>query len=102
RPDPTSAAPEAGPGSGGEEASGRGAIPRPPTSFIGRERELTVIASLLEGDEASGQPPARLVTLTGPAGTGKTRLASEAAARTTARLGEAVYFVRLGSIRDPE
>jgi hypothetical protein len=48
-------------------------LPRPASSFIGREREVTQIGALLRDG-------ARLVTLTGPGGTGKTRLAIEAAA----------------------
>ncbi|HEY3107237.1 MAG TPA: AAA family ATPase, partial [Chloroflexota bacterium] len=102
RLDDTSAAPGRGPEAAREEASRRGGIPVSPTSFVGRDQELAAIASQLEGDEASGRPPARLVTLTGPAGTGKTRLASEAAAGVAARLGAAAYLVRLGSIRDPD
>jgi predicted ATPase/DNA-binding SARP family transcriptional activator len=49
------------------------ALPRPLTSFVGREADLDGLADALRG--------ARLVTVTGPGGTGKTRLALEAAAR---------------------
>jgi predicted ATPase/DNA-binding SARP family transcriptional activator len=52
-----------------------GRLPAPPTSFVGRERELDGLAGLL------AQPDVRLVTLTGPGGTGKTRLALAAAGR---------------------
>ena len=48
-------------------------LPRPASSFVGREAELAEVLSRIEGG-------ARLVTLTGPGGTGKTRLALEAAA----------------------
>ena len=51
------------------------ALPVPPTPFVGREAELAELASLL-ADSAC-----RLLTLTGPGGIGKTRLALEAAAR---------------------
>lgn len=50
-------------------------LPPQPTPFIGRERELAEIAELLL------DPACRLLTLVGPGGTGKTRLAIEAAAR---------------------
>src|SRR5207245_3415055 len=52
----------------------RGNLPVPATEFLGRERELADVVELLEGGAA------RLVTLTGPGGTGKTRLALQAAA----------------------
>jgi adenylate/guanylate cyclase family protein len=54
-------------------------LPRPASSFVGREREVAEVVSLLrEG--------ARLVTLTGPGGSGKTRLAIEAAAELVGEL----------------
>jgi predicted ATPase len=59
------------------------------TSFVGRERELTAVAEELS--------QTRLLTLTGPGGSGKTRLACAAAARSA----HAVVFVELGSIADP-
>ncbi len=68
-------------------------IPAPPTSLIGREAEVAHLVSLLRRDGV------RLVTLTGPGGVGKTRLAL-AAARTLA--GEApAGFVPLSALRDP-
>jgi predicted ATPase len=57
-------------------------LPRPPTSFVGRERELGMIARLL--DETHGPSGPRLVTLTGAPGAGKTRLAIEAGTQLAA------------------
>ncbi|ACZ89946.1 BTAD domain-containing putative transcriptional regulator [Streptosporangium roseum] len=64
----------------------RQALPAQLTSFVGREREMARVAALLE--------EGRLVTLTGPGGAGKTRLAVEAAARQP---GE-VYFADLAPL----
>ena len=64
------------------------------TRFFGRERERADLAALL-GDES-----VRLVTLTGPGGTGKTRLALEAA-RQAAVLGGLAHFVPLADLTDP-
>ncbi|MDP8957245.1 MAG: tetratricopeptide repeat protein [Actinomycetota bacterium] len=63
------------------------------TSFIGRERELHEIGGLLERS--------RLVTLTGPGGSGKTRLAVESASRLIPRFPDGVFFVDLSPIHDP-
>src|SRR5437867_3274762 len=63
------------------------------TSFVGRERELASVTQLLES--------ARLVTLTGPGGTGKTRLALEAASGVLDRFPHGVFFVDLAPITDP-
>jgi predicted ATPase/DNA-binding SARP family transcriptional activator len=63
------------------------------TSFIGRGDDLARIAKVLAG--------ARLVTLTGPGGAGKTRLAGEAAARLLERTPGGVWMVELGSVADP-
>jgi non-specific serine/threonine protein kinase len=69
----------------------RGWIPAPLTAFFGREEELTQVVATLE--------EARLVTLHGPGGIGKTRLAIEAAQRLRERYGD-VTFVALGEERD--
>jgi predicted ATPase/DNA-binding XRE family transcriptional regulator len=76
-------------------------LPLQLTSFVGREDDLAGLAALL-GDPASG---ARLVTLTGPGGVGKTRLALEAAAGLVASDGapysDGVWLVELASLADP-
>jgi predicted ATPase len=68
-------------------------LPRALTSFIGREREVAEILGKLEGG-------ARLLTLTGAGGSGKTRLAIEAAS-TLVLTYERVYWVGLSPLRDP-
>jgi non-specific serine/threonine protein kinase len=73
------------------EAAGR--VPRPRTSFVGRERELGSARRLLHGT--------RLLTLTGPGGSGKTRLCIALAARVEADFGDGVQFVPLAAVRDP-
>jgi predicted ATPase/DNA-binding SARP family transcriptional activator len=70
-----------------------GNLPPQLTSFVGRDRERADIAHLL------GR--ARLVTLTGPGGCGKTRLALEAAADAMGRLPDGAWFVDLAGLSDP-
>jgi predicted ATPase len=70
-----------------------GNLPVPVSSFIGRECELEQAAAAL------GQ--ARLVTLTGPGGIGKTRLAVALGARLRDRFGAGLAFVPLGAVTDP-
>ncbi len=95
------ATPAPGPSAGGLPASdaalaGRetppGNLPSPPTSFVGRDAELELIGELL-GRE-------RIVTLTGPGGSGKTRLAIEAGHAAGAGF-DSVHLVRLDGLRDP-
>jgi class 3 adenylate cyclase len=69
-------------------------LPRPASSFVGRERELAELGALL-------QDGARLVTLSGPGGSGKTRLAIEAAAELVPAFTAGVFWVPLASLRDP-
>jgi predicted ATPase/class 3 adenylate cyclase len=69
-------------------------LPRPASSFLGREIELREVISKIEAG-------ARLVTLTGPGGTGKTRLAIEAAASLVPERNAGVFWVGLATVRDP-
>ncbi|MBA3427563.1 MAG: adenylate/guanylate cyclase domain-containing protein, partial [Actinobacteria bacterium] len=69
-------------------------LPRPASSFVGREREVEEIGSLLGGS-------ARLLTLTGPGGSGKTRLAIEAAAELVPKFKAGVFWIGLSTLRDP-
>jgi predicted ATPase len=71
-------------------------LPLPPTSFVGRASELEAIDRLLE------DPGCRLLTLVGPGGAGKTRLALEAAARRVDRYPHGVHFVPLASVSSPD
>jgi predicted ATPase/transcriptional regulator with XRE-family HTH domain len=70
-------------------------LPFQVTPLIGREREIEVVRHLL------CQPHVRFVTLTGPGGVGKTRLALALAASLQARFRDGVVFVELQSITDP-
>jgi predicted ATPase/class 3 adenylate cyclase len=62
------------------------------TSFVGREQEIVAVGALLDR--------APLVTLAGPGGTGKTRLALQVAAERLARYSDGVFFVELAAIGD--
>jgi non-specific serine/threonine protein kinase len=73
--------------------TGRGSLPKPLTSFIGRQQELAQAKRLLQDNS--------LVTLTGPGGTGKTRLCIALAGQVAAEYPDGVYFVPLAPIRDP-
>jgi predicted ATPase len=69
-------------------------LPVPSTPFLGRERELQEITALLASDDV------RLVSLTGPGGTGKTRLAAQAAADVAELYPDGVFWVGLASLTD--
>jgi predicted ATPase/class 3 adenylate cyclase len=69
-------------------------LPVPATPFLGRQRELADVIDLLSAD-------ARLVTLTGPGGTGKTRLALQAAGLASDAYPDGVWWIPLASLRDP-
>jgi predicted ATPase/class 3 adenylate cyclase len=70
-------------------------LPLPTSSFVGRERELADVTSLLRNGGG------RLVTLAGPGGSGKTRLAIEAATEVIGHYPDGVVWVGLASLRDP-
>jgi predicted ATPase/class 3 adenylate cyclase len=70
-------------------------LPLPATPFLGRRKELTEVLRLLS------QEGIRMVTLTGPGGIGKTRLALQAAAQLGVRFPNGVWWVPLASVRDP-
>jgi predicted ATPase len=68
-------------------------LPRPASSFVGRERETAEVAELVRGH--------RLVTLSGPGGSGKTRLSIEAASELVGEFKAGVFWVSLATVRDP-
>src|SRR5215471_15469981 len=68
-------------------------LPRPLSSFVGRQAEIQELRGLLART--------RLLTLVGPPGCGKTRLALEVAAAGAAEFADGVAFVDLAPIRDP-
>ena len=75
---------------------GAAAIPRPLTSLIGREREIEAASALMRREDV------QLVTLTGPGGVGKTRLATETAAGIAPHFPDGVRFIALASLTEPE
>ena len=69
-------------------------LPRPASSFVGREHEVAAVRERVR--------ESRLVTLTGPGGSGKTRLAIEAAAELVGEFKNGVFWVPLVALTDPE
>ncbi|MFN8662411.1 MAG: AAA family ATPase [Thermomicrobiales bacterium] len=72
----------------------RATLPNPLTSFVGRERDIAHVSDLLHCD-------VRLVTLTGPGGVGKTRLALKIGQEPEAHGANAVIFVPLAAVTEP-
>jgi predicted ATPase/DNA-binding CsgD family transcriptional regulator len=80
---------------------GQAAIPHPtlpaqPTTFIGRKQEVARFCALLQ------RPEVRLLTLTGPAGVGKTRLALQMGTELFTVFPDGVFFIPLASVTDPQ
>lgn len=89
-------APPAGPGGELQPGAQIAAPPAPLTRLIGRKHDLAAVrAALLRGGT-------RLLTLSGPPGIGKTRLALEAAGELRGAFADGVCFVGLAAVRDPE
>jgi non-specific serine/threonine protein kinase len=71
-------------------------LPIPATPFLGREQELREVLGLLSRENV------RLLTLTGPGGTGKTRLGAQAAGLASGDYTHGVWWVPLASLQDPK
>jgi predicted ATPase/class 3 adenylate cyclase len=71
-------------------------LPAQATSLVGREREVEELSTML------AQPGVRLVTLTGPGGIGKTRLALQVAAELVEHFPDGVWFVNLAPVSEPD
>lgn len=91
---------ETGSGGAGEKGSvspaPRPSLPQQATPFLGRQQQLTEIAELL------ARPECRLLTIVGPGGVGKTRLALRAAEAQLPNFAQGVFFVPLAPVAAPE
>jgi class 3 adenylate cyclase len=74
----------------------RNNLPLQPTPLIGREKEVSEVCDLLRGEET------RLLTLTGPGGTGKTRVALQAAADLLDYFPDGTFFTQLATLTEAE
>jgi predicted ATPase len=81
-----------GGGTPGDAVPTAGALPLPLTSLVGREQEVAAVEALVRSEGV------RLVTLTGPGGSGKSRLAVEAAGRLRPGFADGVRFIGLASV----
>src|SRR4051812_25769948 len=81
---------------GAADLLGRIALPAPLTLFVGRTREVPALSTLILSNDV------RLITLTGPGGVGKTRLALQAARGVATEFLDGAVFVPLAAVRDPE
>jgi predicted ATPase len=79
-----------------DRASLAGAVPVPATPLVGRDDDVAAVGDLVRAEGV------RLVTLTGPGGVGKSRLAVEVAQRVGAGFADGVRFVALGSVQAAE
>lgn len=73
-------------------------LPEQLTTFVGRQREMAEVVAILKAPE----PEVRLLTLVGPGGTGKTRLALQVASEMADEFGDGVWFVELAEARETE
>jgi predicted ATPase/class 3 adenylate cyclase len=71
-------------------------LPLQPTPLVGREQEVAEVAQRLS------ESPSRLLTLTGPGGTGKTRLALQAAADLLEEVEDGAFFISLAALTEPK
>ncbi|RIK45600.1 MAG: hypothetical protein DCC58_05820 [Chloroflexi bacterium] len=72
------------------------ALPVPLTTLVGRDVEIATVA-----DNVRGATATRMLTLTGPGGVGKTRLALAAAATLTEHFADGIFWVELAGLHDP-
>ncbi|HEY2520063.1 MAG TPA: DUF4062 domain-containing protein [Streptosporangiaceae bacterium] len=87
--------PQRGPAAGDKEPLA-GAVPVPPTPLVGREQEVAALEALVRDEGV------RLVTLTGPGGSGKSRLAVEVAGRLGPGFADGVRYIELASVRSAD
>ena len=95
-PPPEASHSDRAPGTPAREPTGRPSLPQPLTPLLGRASERSQLVALMR------RPEVRLLTLTGPGGVGKTRLALEAARYLVADFADGVSFVPLSVISEPD